>query len=153
MDKPDGHDDGVGFSPSIAESVKSSHSSVVQTLGPASFITVSTEVTGHDVLLREPRLANQSSCSDPYTAFVSILDFPSKPNNADAWRAPEAWNYNPPDSMSTTSKGLRRLDFHNDIGDDNSMALDLHGMGREIEMMAAADPTIILQRLREVWGF
>lgn len=54
--------------------------------------------------------------------------------------------------MSTTSKGLRRLDFHNDIGDDNSMALDLHGMGREIEMMAAADPTIILQRLREVWG-
>lgn len=173
---------------SVAESIKSSKSSIVQTLGPSSFITVSTEVTvspraldtDMNQLISEISIssdgAREGVSSPPVSpkamTFASEdLDSPIslvprtpmqplspswvsafKPNNPEAWRPPEAWNYNPPDPESIRPEKFMRFESQEDLTDSNAMALDLHGMGREIEMMAAADPIIILQRLREVWG-
>lgn len=75
-----------------------------------------------------------------------------KPNNPEAWRPPEEWNYNPPDAEPTRPKRLKRTEPREVVHEEEAISLDLHGIGREIEMMAAADPIIILQRLCEAWG-
>ncbi|PKS11648.1 hypothetical protein jhhlp_001799 [Lomentospora prolificans] len=172
---------------SVAESIKSSKSSIIQTLGPSSFITVSTEITVSprtsetDIsqLISEISISSdgaredvsnppispraRSFASEDLDSPISLVPQPPmqplspswmsafKPNNPEAWRPPEAWDYNPPDPEPARPTRVRRFESREQLADDNAIALDLHEMGREIEMMAAADPIIILQRLREDW--
>ncbi|KAK2058126.1 hypothetical protein LY76DRAFT_67978 [Colletotrichum caudatum] len=74
-----------------------------------------------------------------------------KPNNPDAWKPPDEWDYSPaPGARSPVIEDS--IEDTLEVDDGLAMSMDLNSMQREIRRMAAASHSIRLLRLKEVWG-
>ncbi|KAJ4317557.1 hypothetical protein N0V84_007302 [Fusarium piperis] len=142
-------------------------SKLVQPLGPASYVTKKTEVSS---VPRTSGSDNQDLSSEVFISSEPDTDQPATPpeedgmrftartkvpmmmtfksNGADNWRPPQEWaclsEKDSSEDMKTPTQAL--IQTSHDIG------TDLETLRKEVKRMAAANASVVLSRIKEVWS-